>query len=141
MTSPRRVDLSEVESRLRGSTAGAARRDSESQRGGTRPLPTVADRVAQTVVKMVLEPEVEPKCHPDSYGYRPNKSALDAVGSARQQCWRADWVIDLDIKAFFDSLDHELVLRAVAHHGQPVGPSVHRSVASRPRADGERHAG
>ena len=86
--------------------------------GGVRPLgiPTVADRIAQTVVKMVLEPEVEPKFHPDSYGYRPNKSALDAVGVARQRCWRADWVIDLDIKAFFDSLDHELVLRAVAHH-------------------------
>ena len=86
--------------------------------GGMRPLgiPTVADRVAQTVVKMVLEPEVEPKFHPDSYAYRPNKSALDAVATARQRCWRANWVIDLDIKAFFDSLDHDLVLRAVAHH-------------------------
>jgi group II intron reverse transcriptase/maturase len=86
--------------------------------GGTRPLgiPTVADRVAQTVVKMVLEPEVEPRFHPDSYAYRPNKSALDAVGVARQRCWRKDWVIDLDIKAFFDSLDHDLVMRAVAHH-------------------------
>ncbi len=86
--------------------------------GGTRPLgiPTVADRIAQTVVKMVLEPEVEPHFHPDSYGYRPNRSALNAVATARQRCWRADWVIDLDIKAFFDSLDHELVLRAVAHH-------------------------
>jgi RNA-directed DNA polymerase len=86
--------------------------------GGTRPLgiPTVADRVAQTVVKMELEPEVEPKFHPDSYGYRPNKSALDAVGVARKRCWRKDWVIDLDVRAFFDSLDHELVMRAVAHH-------------------------
>jgi group II intron reverse transcriptase/maturase len=86
--------------------------------GGTRPLgiPTVTDRVAQTVVKMVLEPEVEPRFHPDSYAYRPNKSALDAVGVARQRCWRKDWVIDLDIKAFFDSLDHGLVMRAVAHH-------------------------
>ena len=86
--------------------------------GGMRPLgiPTVADRVAQTVVKMVLEPEVEPKFHPDSYAYRPNRSALDAVATARQRCWRANWVIDLDIKAFFDSLDHDLVLRAVAHH-------------------------
>ena len=86
--------------------------------GGMRPLgiPTVADRVAQTVVKMVLEPLVEPCFHPDSYGYRPGRSALDAVGTARQRCWDADWVIDLDIKAFFDSLDHALVERAVAHH-------------------------
>jgi group II intron reverse transcriptase/maturase len=86
--------------------------------GGKRPLgiPTVADRVAQTVVKMVLEPAVEPRFHPDSYGYRPGKSALDAVGVTRKRCWDADWVIDLDIKAFFDSLDHELVERAVAHH-------------------------
>ena len=85
--------------------------------GGTRPLgiPTVADRVAQTVVTMVLEPVVEPRFHPDSYGYRPGRSALDAVGRARDRCWRADWVIDLDIKAFFDSLDHALVERAVAH--------------------------
>jgi group II intron reverse transcriptase/maturase len=86
--------------------------------GGKRPLgiPTVGDRVAQTVVKMVLEPLVEPKFHPDSYAYRPGKSALDAVGVARQRCWRADWVIDLDIKSFFDSISHDLVERAVAHH-------------------------
>jgi RNA-directed DNA polymerase len=86
--------------------------------GGTRPLgiPTVADRVAQTVVKMVLEPVVDPHFHPDSYGYRPGKSALDAVGTARQRCWGADWVIDLDIKGFFDSISHDLVERAVAHH-------------------------
>jgi len=79
-------------------------------------MPTVADRVAQTVVKMVLEPEVEPVFHPDSYGYRPGKSALDAVGVTRKRCWEFDWVVDLDIKAFFDSLDHDLVERAVAHH-------------------------
>ena len=86
--------------------------------GGTRPLgiPTVADRVAQTVVKMVLEPVVEPQFHPDSYGYRPGKSALDAVGTARKRCWGADWVIDLDIKGFFDSISHDLVERAVARH-------------------------
>jgi group II intron reverse transcriptase/maturase len=86
--------------------------------GGKRPLgiPTVGDRVAQTVVKMVLEPLVEPKFHRDSYGYRPGKSALDAVGVARQRCWRADWVIDLDIKSFFDSISHDRVERAVAHH-------------------------
>jgi group II intron reverse transcriptase/maturase len=65
---------------------------------------------------MVLEPMVEPVFHADSYGYRPGRSALDAVGVARKRCWRADWVIDLDIKDFFDSLDHDLVERAVAHH-------------------------
>lgn len=86
--------------------------------GGMRPLgiPTVGDRVAQTVVKMVLEPVVEPVFHPDSYGYRPGRSALDAVAVARKRCWRADWVIDLDIKGFFDALVHELVERAVAYH-------------------------
>lgn len=86
--------------------------------GGIRPLgiPTVADRVAQTVVAMVLEPKVEPQFHPDSYGYRPGKSALDAVGVARQRCWSADWVVDLDIKGFFDSISHDLVERAVARH-------------------------
>lgn len=86
--------------------------------GGTRPLgiPTVSDRVAQTVVKRVLEPKVEPAFHPDSYAYRPGRSALDAVGVARERCWKFDWVVDLDIRAFFDSLDHALVERAVAHH-------------------------
>ena len=78
--------------------------------GSKRPLgiPTVADRVAQTVVKMVLEPSVEAVFHPDSYGYRPGRSALDAVGVARQRCWKYDWLIELDIKAFFDTCDHEL---------------------------------
>jgi len=86
--------------------------------GGRRPLgiPTVADRIAQTVVKMVLEPKVEPMFHPDSYAYRPNKSAHEAVGTARKRCWKLDWVIDLDVKAFFDSLEHDLVMRAVRHH-------------------------
>ena len=79
-------------------------------------VPTVADRIAQTVVRMYLEPKVEPVFHPDSYGYRPGKSALDAVGVCRQRCWRADWVIDLDIRAFFDTVPWDLVLKAVAHH-------------------------
>lgn len=79
-------------------------------------VPTVADRVAQTVVHLVLEPEVEPVFHPDSYGYRPGRSALDAVGRCRERCWRYDWVLDLDLKSFFDSLDHSLVLKAVSHH-------------------------
>ena len=86
--------------------------------GGMRPLgiPTVSDRIAQMVVKMALEPFVEPHFHDGSFGYRPGKSALDAVGIARERCWRKGWVIDLDIKGFFDNLDHELVERAVAHH-------------------------
>lgn len=86
--------------------------------GKTRPLgiPTVADRIAQMVVKRHLEPLVEPRFHPDSYGYRPGKSALDAVDKARQRCWRRDWILDLDIKAFFDSIETDLLMRAVRKH-------------------------
>jgi RNA-directed DNA polymerase len=86
--------------------------------GGSRVLgvPTVADRIAQTVVAGYLEPEVEPHFHPDSYGYRPGRSALDAVEVCRERCWRSDWVLDLDIRSFFDSVPHDLVLHAVAHH-------------------------
>jgi RNA-directed DNA polymerase len=65
---------------------------------------------------MYLEPKVEPVFHADSYGYRPKKSALDAVGACRQRCWKTDWVIDLDIKAFFDSVPWDLILKAVEHH-------------------------
>jgi RNA-directed DNA polymerase len=79
-------------------------------------VPTVADRVAQTVAYLYLEPEVEPVFHPDSYGYRPRRSAHDALRTCRQRCWKYDWVLDLDLKSFFDSLDHSLVLRAVAQH-------------------------
>lgn len=86
--------------------------------GGQRTLgiPTVSDRIAQTVVKRCLEPHLEPKFHHDSYGYRPSKSAVQAVGVARRRCWRYDWVLDLDIKGFFDNLDHELLLRALRKH-------------------------
>ncbi|MGW7605620.1 group II intron reverse transcriptase/maturase [Streptomyces antimycoticus] len=86
--------------------------------GGTRTLgvPTVADRVAQTVVAMHLEKRVEPLFHPDSYGYRPQRSALDAVASCRQRCWKADWVLDLDIMKFFDSVRHDLIVKAVEAH-------------------------
>lgn len=79
-------------------------------------IPTVSDRVAQNVVKLYLEPLVEPTFHEDSYGYRPGKSALDAVGTARKRCWRQDWCIDLDIKGFFDNLDHELMMKAIKFH-------------------------
>jgi RNA-directed DNA polymerase len=68
------------------------------------------------VAKDFLEPELESHFHPDSYGYRPGKSALDAVGMARQRCWKTDWVLDLDIKGFFDNIDHELMMRAVRAH-------------------------
>ena len=82
-------------------------------------VPTVADRVAQTVARLYLEPQVEPVFHPDSYGYRPGKSALDAVAACRKRCWRADWVIDMDIRAFFDTVPWDLVRKAVAHHISP----------------------
>jgi RNA-directed DNA polymerase len=88
--------------------------------GGERKLgiPTVSDRIAQMVVKTRLEPAVDPLFHPDSYGYRPGKSALEAVGQARQRCWAFDWVVDLDIKGFFDNIDHDLLMRAVKKHAQ-----------------------
>jgi len=86
--------------------------------GGQRVLgiPTVSDRIAQTVVAMVLESLLEPYFHPDSYGYRPGKSAKQALGVARQRCWRFDWCLDLDIKGFFDHLDHTLLQRALRKH-------------------------
>lgn len=83
--------------------------------GGERKLgiPTVGDRIAQMVVKKYLEPVVEPTFHPDSYGYRPGRSAVQAVGQARGRCWKFNWVLDLDVRSFFDSLDHDLVMRAL----------------------------
>jgi RNA-directed DNA polymerase len=81
-------------------------------------VPTVADRIAQTVAAMYLEPEVEPIFHPDSYGYRPGRSAHQALERCRERCWRSDWVIDLDIKAFFDTIPHSLIMKAVAKHTQ-----------------------
>ncbi len=86
--------------------------------GSTRTLgvPTVADRIAQTVVRGYLEPSVEPVFDEDSYGYRPGRSAHQALGVCRERCWRSDWVLDMDIRAFFDSVSWDLVLKAVAHH-------------------------
>jgi RNA-directed DNA polymerase len=85
---------------------------------GTRMLgvPTVADGIAQTVVARRLEAKVEPIFHPDGYGYRPNRSALEAVATCRQRCWGSNWVVDLDIRSFFDSVPWELVVKAVAAH-------------------------
>ncbi len=84
--------------------------------GGTRILgvPTVADRVAQTVVALELEARTESIFHGDSYGYRPRRSALDAVKKCRERCWKKDWVLDLDVQKFFDSVDHDLMVKAVS---------------------------
>jgi len=86
--------------------------------GGIRPLgiPTVADRIGQTVVKELLEVVLEPVFHEDSYGYRPGKSAIEAVAKAKERCWRYGWVIDLDIKGFFDNIPHDLLMKAVRKH-------------------------
>jgi RNA-directed DNA polymerase len=86
--------------------------------GGKRALgiPTVSDRIAQMVVKIYLEPQLDPHFHPDSYGYRPGKSAIEAIGTARKRCWKYNWVIDMDIKGFFDNMDHELVMKALRKH-------------------------
>jgi RNA-directed DNA polymerase len=88
--------------------------------GGLRPLgiPTVSDRIAQMVVKQHLEPELDRLFDPDSYGYRPGKSAHQAVEQARRRCWQHNWVVDLDIKGFFDTIDHGLLMRAVRRHVQ-----------------------
>ena len=84
--------------------------------GGTRMLgiPTVADRIAQTVVAKQLEPRTESIFHDDSYGYRPGRSAPMAVGKCRERCWKKSWVLDLDVQKFFDSVDHERMVKAVA---------------------------
>ncbi|MCX5233493.1 reverse transcriptase domain-containing protein [Streptomyces sp. NBC_00233] len=86
--------------------------------GGMRMLgiPCVADRVAQTVVARHLMRRVDPIFHPDSYGYRPGRSALDAVGACRERCWRRDWVIEIDIRKFFDSVRWDLLVKAVEAH-------------------------
>jgi group II intron reverse transcriptase/maturase len=86
--------------------------------GGTRILgvPTVGDRIGQMVVKLIIEPRIETIFLPDSYGYRPKKSALDAIGVTRERCWRNDWVLEFDIKGLFDNISHELLMKAVRQH-------------------------
>ena len=76
-------------------------------------IPTVTDRIAQMVVKNHIEPELEAIFHPDSYGYRPKRSAKQAISQARQRCWKHDWVVDMDIKGFFDNIPHDRMIRAV----------------------------
>jgi RNA-directed DNA polymerase len=87
-------------------------------KGGTRKLgiPTVSDRIAQTIVKLLIEPVLDPVFHPDSYGYRPGKSAKQAVAVTRKRCWQYDWVVEFDIKAAFDQIDHALLMKAVRRH-------------------------
>ena len=86
--------------------------------GGKRMLgiPTVSDRIAQMTVKIYFEPLVEPHFHPDSYGYRPSKSQIEAIGITRQRCWKYNWVLEFDIKGLFDNIDHELLMKAVRKH-------------------------
>lgn len=86
--------------------------------GGVRVLgiPNVVDRIAQTVAVMMLEPDVEQVFHEDSFGYRPGRSALDAVAVCRRRCFRNDWVLDMDIRKFFDTVPWDLMEKAVAHH-------------------------
>jgi RNA-directed DNA polymerase len=88
------------------------------KKGGTRVLgiPNVIDRVAQTAAVLALEPAVEKVFHDDSYGYRPGRSPIEAVRVCRERCWKRDWVVDLDVKAFFDSVPWDLMLKAVARH-------------------------
>jgi len=86
--------------------------------GGTRVLgvPTVYDRIAQMVAKIYFEPQLEPHFHPDSYGYRPSKSAADALTATRKRCWKYNWLLEFDIRGLFDNIDHELLLNAVRMH-------------------------
>ena len=79
-------------------------------------IPTVGDRIAQMVVKRQIETRLEEIFHEDSYGYRPNKSAIQAIERARKKCWQNNWVVDIDIKGFFDNIDHNLLMKAVEHH-------------------------
>ncbi len=92
--------------------------DIAKKSGGTRTLgiPTVSDRIAQMIAKLYFEPKVEPHFLEDSYGYRPKKSAIDAVRVTRERCWKYDWVLEFDIKGLFDNIDHELLMKAVEHH-------------------------
>jgi hypothetical protein len=94
----------------------------ENQRGGVRPnfercgYNWQTDRIAQTVVKLMIEPILDPLFHKDSYGYRPGKSAKQAIAVVRQRCWQYDWIVEFDIKAAFDQIDHALLTKAVRRH-------------------------
>ena len=114
------------------------------KKGGTRVLgiPNVVDRVAQTVAVLALEPDVEKVFHDDSYGYRPGRSPVDAVRVCRERCFKKDWVVDLDVKAFFDSVPWDLMLKAVARHTDPeMGPAVCGALAQSADAEARWHPG
>ena len=111
-------------------------------RSRTLGVPTVADRIAQTVVRLYLEPGVEAIFHPDSYGYRPGRSALDAVGVCRERCWRSDWVLDMDIRRFFDTVSWDLVLKGGRPPHRPaLDPALRGAVAQSAAATRGRDAG
>ena len=118
-------------------SVGIPKKDGSERRLG---IPTVADRIAQTVVKMYLEPDVEPQFHPDSYGYRPRKSAIDALTTTRQRCWRYDWVIDLDIRGFSQP-GPALVMRAVRKYTRCRWILLPCSGGYRSHAAGRRNSG
>jgi len=117
--------------------------------GGIRTLgiPTISDRVAQMVVKMTLEPVLEPIFHRDSYGYRPNRSAIGAVGLVRKRSWKYDWVVEFDIKGLFDNISHKLLMKAVIKHSPNDWTTLYIErwlKAPRKDSDGvvrERHSG
>jgi RNA-directed DNA polymerase len=123
-------------------------------KGGTRRLgvPTVSDRIAQTVVKNAIEPILDPIFHQDSYGYRPGRSPKQAIAVTRKRCWQYDWVVEFDIKAAFDQIDHGLLMKAVRsqsrktgfccisnggslHHSRPQAASSYRGNAVRRKAE------
>jgi len=81
-------------------------------------VPTIADRVAQTIVKQWLEPKLDPLFHENSYGYRPGRSAHDAIAVTRRRCWDYDWIVELDVKGLFDNIDHDLLMKALRKHCQ-----------------------
>lgn len=122
----KRVDIPKIDGKIR-----------------TLGIPTVADRIAQMVAKKQLEPAMEAIFHPDSYGYRPKRSAKHAVSQTRKRCWQNDWVIDIDIKGFFDNISHELMMRALEKHTQDAWVLLYISrwlKAPMQTDDGEIHA-
>ncbi|MGY4183212.1 retron-type reverse transcriptase [Bradyrhizobium sp. USDA 4518] len=113
------------------STSGARRLHSkEDGRRKDFSLPTIGDRIAQMVIKQMTEPELESNFLQDACGYRPRKSALDAVGVIRQQCWKYDWALEFDINGLFDNFSHDLLLKAPPEtRAMQIGAALHRKVA------------
>jgi group II intron reverse transcriptase/maturase len=111
-------------------------------KGGTRKLgiPTVTDRIAQTVVKQIIEPKLDRMFHADSYGYRPGKSAKQSIAVTRKRCWQFDWVVEFDIKGAFDQIDHGLLMRAVRSHIKEDWILLYRAVANSAVRNDGRHS-